>query len=172
MRNQTALPALQNRKPFQERYNKNVLDDRSTNVRIRSSHYLYTERISMHVMADLSRKDESAAGELTDSETLLCSVTYDKARKQLTINPDFTIDDEHKRHYSVINSHGVKFNYWIEHVSAELTSTELQEQREAARRVSMRLFMIDNFSRHSKLSRHRIEKINSFRRRTNPGIPE
>lgn len=149
MKNQTALPALQNRKPFQERYNKSVLDDRSTNARIRSSHYLYTERISMHVMADLSRRDEPATGGLADSETLLCSVTYDKARKQLTISPDFTIDDEHKRHYSVINSHGVKFNYWIEHVSVGPTSTELQEQREATRRVSMRLFTMDNFSRHS-----------------------
>ncbi|XP_025266956.1 Meckel syndrome type 1 protein isoform X2 [Camponotus floridanus] len=134
MKNQTALPAIQNRKPFQERYNKSVLDDRSTNARIRSSHYLYTERISMHVMADLSRRDEPAIDGLADSETLLCSVTYDKARKQLTISPDFTIDAEHERYYSVINSHGVKFNYWIEHVSARPTSTELQEQRETTRR--------------------------------------
>ncbi|XP_072745516.1 tectonic-like complex member MKS1 [Anoplolepis gracilipes] len=134
MKNQTALPTLQNRKPFRERYNKRVLDDRSTNARIRSSHYFYTERISMHVMADLSRRDEPVTDGSVDSETLLCSVTYDKARKQLIISPDFTINDEHERHYSVTNSHGIKFNYWIEHVSAEPTSTELQEQREATRR--------------------------------------
>ncbi|XP_029169917.1 Meckel syndrome type 1 protein-like [Nylanderia fulva] len=132
LKNQTALPTLQNRKPFQERYNKRVLDDRSTDARIRSSHYLYTERISMYIMADLSHKDEPATSGSADSETLLCSVTYDKARKLLMISPDFTIDDE--RHYGIINGHGVKFNYWIEHVSAGPTSMELQEQREATRR--------------------------------------
>ncbi|KAL6436020.1 hypothetical protein ACFW04_005676 [Cataglyphis niger] len=131
-KNQTALPAMQNRKPFRERYNKRVLDNKSIKARIRSSHYFYTERISMHVMADLSHRDEPATGGSADSETLLCSVIYDKARKQLTIDPDFTIDDE--RHYSVINGHGVKFNYWIEHVSAGPTLTELQEKCEATRR--------------------------------------
>lgn len=151
---------MQNRKPFRERYNKRVLDNKSIKARIRSSHYFYTERISMHVMADLSHRDEPATGGSADSETLLCSVIYDKARKQLTINPDFTIDDE--RHYSVTNGHGVKFNYWIEHVSAGPTLTELQEQCEATRRVSMRLFTTDNFPWHSKLPRHcghRIKKI-------------
>lgn len=128
----------------------------------------------MHIMADLSRKDEPATSGSADSETLLCSVTYDKARKLLTISPDFTIGNEHERHYSVTNGHGVKFSYRIEHVSAEPTPTELQEQREATRRVSMRLFTTDDFSRHSKLSRHRehhIEKIKSFRGKSNLDIP-
>lgn len=130
---------MRNRKSFRERYNKNVVDDRSTDTKIRSNHYLYTERTTMHVMADLSRKDEPAiiTGS-TDSETLLCTVTYDKARKLLTINPDFTIEDE--RHYNVTNGYGIRFNYWIEHVSEERMPLELQEHREDARRVSMRLF--------------------------------
>lgn len=136
---------MRNRKSFQERYNKNVVDDRSTDTQIRSNHYLYTERSTMHVMADLSRKDEPgatgiAAAGSTDSETLLCTVIYDKARKLLTISPDFTVDDEHERHYNVTNGYGVRFNYRIEHVSEERTALELQEHREDARRVSMRLF--------------------------------
>lgn len=139
MKNETALPAMRNRKSFQERYNKNVVDDRTIDTKIRSNHYLYTECTSMHVMADLSRKDEPATVGSTDSEILLCTVTYDKARKLLTINPDFIIDDE--QHYNVTNSYGVKFNYRIEHVSEGRTPLELQEYRENARRVSMQLFM-------------------------------
>lgn len=138
MKNETALPALRNRKSFRERYNKNVVDDRTTDTKIRSNHYLYTECTTMHVMADLSRKDEPATAGSTDSETLLCTVTFDKARKLLTINPDFTLDDEH--HYNVTNGYGVRFNYRIEHVSEGRTPLELQEHLEDARRVSMQLF--------------------------------
>jgi len=96
----------------------------------------------MYMMADLSRKDEPANIGSMDSETLLCSVTYDKARKLLMINPDFTIGDEHDEcYYNVTNGYGIKFNYRIEHVSQSRTSLEIQEQREDSRRVSMRLFM-------------------------------
>lgn len=95
----------------------------------------------MYVMADLSRKDEPVTTGSTDSETLLCTVTYDKARKLLTISPDFTIDDEHnERCYNVTNGYGIKFNYRVEHVSQGRTSAEVREQREDTRRVSMRLF--------------------------------
>lgn len=88
----------------------------------------------MYVMADLSRRDEiSATGSDYDSETLLCTVTYDKARKLLTISPDFISDDEH---YCVANSYSIKYNYWIEHVSEEQTPLELQQQRENTQRVS------------------------------------
>ncbi|EZA61269.1 Meckel syndrome type 1 protein [Ooceraea biroi] len=151
-KNQTALPAIQNLKPFRERYNKNVLDDGPTDARIRSAHYLYTERTTMYVMADLSRKDEPATGS-TDSETLLCSVTYDKARKLLTVSPDFTFDDEHddECHYSVTNSYGIKFNYRIEHVSQGRTSPELQEQREDTRREIQQLLAYKEAELHKEM---------------------
>jgi len=139
-KNQIALPTIQNLKPFRERYNKSVLDEGCTDTRIRSNHYLYTERTIMYIMADLSRKDEPAIIGSMDSETLLCSVTYDKARKLLTVDPDF--GDEHDEcYYNVTNSYGIKFNYRMEHVSQDRTSLEMQEQRENSRRVSMRLFM-------------------------------
>lgn len=130
-KNQTALPILQNRKPFRERYNKRVVDDGSANVR--SGHYLYTERVAMHVMADLSRSDEPVIAGSADTETPLCTVTYDKARKLLTISPDFTHGDADE-HYNVTNSYGIKFNYRIEHVSESRTQQQLQERREDARR--------------------------------------
>jgi len=145
VKNQTALPIMQNRKPFRERYNKRVVDDRSTDDRIRSNHYLYTERTTMHVMADLSRRDEPTTGS-TDTETRLCSVTYDKARKLLTISPDFTsYGVEHERHYDVTNGYGIRFDYRIEHVfEGQMTMPlELQERCENARRVSMWLFTMD-----------------------------
>ncbi|KAL0114009.1 hypothetical protein PUN28_011373 [Cardiocondyla obscurior] len=133
MKNETALPAVRNRKSFRERYNKNVVDNKTTDTTVRSNHYLYTERSTMYVMADLSRKDDSVTvvGSI-DSETLLCTVTYDKARKLLIINPDFTPDEE--QHYNVTNGYGVRFNYRIEHVSEGRTPLELQEHRENARR--------------------------------------
>lgn len=135
---------MQNRKPFRERYNKSVVDNKSTDDRIRSNHYLYTERTTMHIMADLSRRDEPTSGS-TDAETRLCSVTYDKARKLLTISPDFTSHGvEHERHYDVINGYGVRFDYRIEHVfEGRMTPLELQERCENTRRVSMRLFTMD-----------------------------
>ncbi|KYN36661.1 Meckel syndrome type 1 protein [Trachymyrmex septentrionalis] len=140
VKNQTALPALRNRKSFQERYNKNVIDDKTTDTTIQSNHYLYTEHTTMYVMADLSRRDEPATIGSMDSETLLCTLTYDKTRKLLTINPDFTIDDEHKQHYNVTNDYGVRFNYWIEHVSEERTPLELQEHLEDVRREVQQQF--------------------------------
>lgn len=170
MKNESALPAVRNRKSFRERYNKNVVYDRTTDTNVRSNHYLYTECTSMHVMADLSRKDEpTTVG--TDSETPLCRVTYDKARKLLTINPDFTITGE--QHYNVTNSYGVKFNYRIEHVSEGRTPLELQEHREDARRVSMQLFV----TRTIGIPNFRVTvcapiKRRPFRGKTNLGIPE
>ncbi|KYN09895.1 Meckel syndrome type 1 protein [Trachymyrmex cornetzi] len=140
VKNQIALPALRNRKSFQERYNKNVIDDKITNTMIQSNHYLYTEHTTMYMMADLSRRDEPATIGSTDSETLLCTLTYDKTRKLLTINPDFTTDDEHEQHYNVTNDYGVRFNYWIEHVSEERTPLELQEHLEDARREVQQQF--------------------------------
>lgn len=136
---------MQNRKPFRERYNKSVVDNRSTDDRIRSNHYLYTERIIMHVMADLSRRDGPTTNGATDAETRLCSVTYDKARKLLTISPDFTsYGVEHEQHYAITNGYGVRFDYRIEHVfEGRMTPLELQERCENTRRVSMRLFMMD-----------------------------
>lgn len=92
----------------------------------------------MYVIADLSRRDEPANESGQDLETLLCSVTYDKARKLLTVSPDFTSCDQH---YNVTNGCGIKYNYWIEHVSEKQTPLELQQQREDTRRVSMRLFV-------------------------------
>ncbi|XP_018043962.1 PREDICTED: Meckel syndrome type 1 protein-like [Atta colombica] len=138
VKNQTALPALRNRKSFQERYNKNVIDDKTTDTTIQSNHYLYTERTTMYVMANLSRRDEPATIRSTDSEMLLCTLTYDKTRKLLTINPDLTIDDE--QHYNVTNDYGVRFNYWIEHVSEERTPLELQEHLEDVRREVQQQF--------------------------------
>lgn len=89
----------------------------------------------MYAMADLSRRDEPATGSDRDSETPLCTVTYDKARKLLTVDPDFIGDDGL---YGVTNSQGIKFNYRIEHVSEEQTPLELQQQREDTQRVSIR----------------------------------
>ncbi|XP_019695962.1 Meckel syndrome type 1 protein [Harpegnathos saltator] len=135
-KNQTALPTLRNRKPFRERYNKSVVDT-ATEERIRSSHYLYTAYTVMYIMVDLSRHDEPTVGSNRDSETLLCTVTYNKMCKLLTISPDFISDDD--EHYDVTNSYGIKYNYWIEHVSKEQTSPELQRQHKDMRREAQQL---------------------------------
>lgn len=128
------MPVLRNRKPFRERYDRRVVDDRPADIAIRSNHYLYTERNAMYVMVDLSRRDVPAPTG-SDAETLLCSVTYDRARKLLTISPDFTGCGEH---YDVTNGYGIKYNYWLEHVSEERTPLELQRRLEDTRRVSTR----------------------------------
>lgn len=108
----------------------------------------------MYVMADLSRRDEPATGSDRDSKTLLCTVTYDEARKLLTISPDVIGDDDH---YDVSNSSGIKYNYWIEHVSEEQTPLELQRQCEDTRHVSTSAVRdggerIDGGSRSSSLT--------------------
>ncbi|XP_076667785.1 Meckel syndrome, type 1 isoform X2 [Andrena cerasifolii] len=135
-KNETALPALQNRKPFPERYNKMVVDDRPTETRIRTNHYLYMERSRMYVMVDLSRRDKMSIDPDGDSETMLCVITHDESRRILSVNPDFTNDCC----YTVANSSGVEFNYWIVHASEKQSPLELQQQhRESQREIEERL---------------------------------
>ncbi|CAK9808776.1 Tectonic-like complex member MKS1 [Anthophora quadrimaculata] len=129
IRNQTALPTLQNRKPFPERYNKTVVDDAPNDARIRTNHYLYMESSVMYVMVDLSQRDKILTSFNEDVETVLCTITYDKLHKILSVNPDFTND----RYYTIANSSGIQFNYWIEHVSGKPSSLELQQQQNESR---------------------------------------
>nr|XP_033331614.1 Meckel syndrome type 1 protein [Megalopta genalis] len=136
-RNGTALPSLQNRKPFTERYNKSVIDDKPGEARIRANHYVYMERSTMYVMVDLSRRDKAVSNPDKDSETVLCVIAYDRLHKTLSVNPDFTND----RPYVVTNSSGVEFNYWIEHTSEEQTPEELQEERNELQRESKERLM-------------------------------
>lgn len=133
IRNETALPALQNRKPFPERYNKTVVDDKPSKTRIRANHYLYMECSTMYVMVDLSRRDKTLTSSNKDSETVLCVITYDKFHKILSVNPDFTND----YYYTIANASGIGFNYWIEHVSEKQSSSELQQQQNELRRVGI-----------------------------------
>lgn len=132
-RNQTALPALQNRKPFSERYNKTVIDDAPSDIRIRTNHYLYMERSAMYVMVDLSQRDKILTTSDEDTEMVLFVITYDELHKILTVNPDFTND----HYYTITNSSGIQFNYWLEHVSEKQSSLELQQQQNESRRVSI-----------------------------------
>ncbi|XP_031828892.2 Meckel syndrome, type 1 isoform X2 [Nomia melanderi] len=125
-RNETALPSLQNRKPFPERYNKSVVDDKPGETRIRRNHYIYMERSTMYVMVDLSRRDKGATSPDEDSETVLCVITYDHLHKILSVDPDFTDD---RSCYTITNSDGVEFNYWIEHASEKQSPEEFQEER-------------------------------------------
>ncbi|OAD52457.1 Meckel syndrome type 1 protein [Eufriesea mexicana] len=130
IRNQTALPALQNRKPFSERYNKMVIDDVPSDTRIRTNHYLYMERSAMYVMVDLSQRDKILTISDEDTEMVLFVIIYDELHKILTINPDFTND----HYYTITNSNGIQFNYWLEHVSEKQSSLELQQQQNELRR--------------------------------------
>ncbi|KAG7197981.1 hypothetical protein KM043_016210 [Ampulex compressa] len=124
VKNRNALPALLNRKPFSERYNKTVIDDRPADTRIRCNHYYYTECSTMYIVADLSRKDDTP-GTDEDAETMLCAIKYDKHNKVLIVNPDFTSEEP----YTVVNSNGIKYDYWIEHVSEKQSAQELQQRR-------------------------------------------
>ncbi|XP_053989595.1 tectonic-like complex member MKS1 [Hylaeus volcanicus] len=130
-RNETALPKFQNRKPYPERYNKSVMDERPDTNRIRANHYLYMERSKMYVMVDLSRRDETLTATDKDSEVVLCAITYDKLHKILSVDPDFTDGCC----YSVANSSGVEFNYWIEHASEKQSPGELQRIQKESRRI-------------------------------------
>ncbi|XP_076387908.1 Meckel syndrome, type 1 isoform X2 [Megachile rotundata] len=130
IRNQNALPALQNRKPFHERYNKIVVDDTPNETRIRTNHYLYMERTTMYVMVDLSQRDKTLTSSDEDMETVLCVIMYDGLHKILSVDPDFT----NEYFYTITNSNGVKFNYWIEHASEKQSSLELQQQQNELRR--------------------------------------
>ncbi|KAJ8675415.1 hypothetical protein QAD02_011201 [Eretmocerus hayati] len=132
-RNENALPIMPNRKPFSERHNRNAVDEKPSLARIRQSHYLYKEEEKMYIMADLSPKDETG-DESTDSEVLLCSISFDPLHKCLTVNPDFTSDEC----YSV-DGFGMSYDYWIEHVSPRPTSRELQKRRDSAKKELERL---------------------------------
>ncbi|PBC30817.1 Meckel syndrome type [Apis cerana cerana] len=130
IRNQTALPVLQNRKPFSERYNKMVIDNVPDETRIRTNHYLYMDNSTMYVMVDLSQQDKILISSDEDTEIVLFVITYDRLHKILTINPDFTDD----YYYVITNSSGIQFNYWLEHVSEKQSSLELQQQQSEMQR--------------------------------------
>lgn len=130
IKNQTALPALQNRKPFPERHNKTVVDDVPDETRIRTNHYLYMERSTMYVMVDLSQRDKVLTSTDEDTEVVLLAITYNGLNKILTVDPDFT--DDHC--YTITNSSGIRFNYWLEHVSEKQSSLELQQQQNESRK--------------------------------------
>lgn len=118
-RNPSALPVLTNRKPFCQRYNKKVVDEVPDDSRIRTNHYLYKDAKVMHVVADLSPKDKTSY-DFNDSEILLCTITFDKTRNSLNVNPDFT-DEEHYR----IRGTDMGYDYWIEHVSKRQSDDDL-----------------------------------------------
>ncbi|XP_058807040.1 tectonic-like complex member MKS1 isoform X2 [Phymastichus coffea] len=125
-----AAPAPANRKPFAKRHNKSVVDERPSDGRVRATHYLYKERQAMHIVADLSPRDESSV----DSEVLLCRLSYDPLRKTLRLSPDFSARDC----YSV-DGVGMSYDYWIEHVSPRPSARELQRRRDAAAKEARRL---------------------------------
>lgn len=83
----------------------------------------------MYIVADLSPMDEASA-ESTDSEALLCTISYDPLHKSLTVSPDFTSDEC----YSV-DGIGMSYDFWIEHVSPKPSAREIQRQREIAKKV-------------------------------------
>lgn len=140
-KNKTALPSMmRNMKPFSERYNKEIINESPSETRIRTNHYLYTEKLVMHVMVDLTSKDE-AFSELEDSEILLCTVTFDQARKTLTLDPDFTSSEAY-----TLEKTGMTFDYWIYHASKTQINQDIELYKTlVAHRVSS-LHTIFNFS--------------------------
>ncbi|XP_033216372.1 Meckel syndrome type 1 protein isoform X2 [Belonocnema kinseyi] len=111
IRNERALPCLRNRKPFKRRYNKKVIDEKPTNERICANHYFYEEREIMYILADVSPKNEEASNS-KDSASLICTVTYDRVHKLLTVEPDFS----NQGYYRIFGT-GMGYDYWITHVS-------------------------------------------------------
>lgn len=83
----------------------------------------------MYIVVDLSPKDEASA-ESTDSEALLCTISYDPLHKILTVSPDFSSDEC----YSV-DGIGMSYDFWIENVSPRPSARETQRRREASKRV-------------------------------------
>lgn len=128
-RNREALPALTNSKPFSERYNKAVVDDRPKSERTRANHYLYKDLEVMHVMVDLTPKDEEAS---VVNERLLCTVTYDKSAKNLIVDPDFSNEEC----YSV-EGVGMVYDFWIWHASEKPSRDDLEQEEESSRRVRL-----------------------------------
>ncbi|XP_043684684.1 Meckel syndrome type 1 protein-like isoform X2 [Vespula pensylvanica] len=139
IKNQFALPAILNRKPFTLRYNKNVIDDRINDKRIRSNHYFYMERSTMYILVDLSGKDKSDLFHASDvdTETLLCRITYDKMHNILTMYPDFTSDES----YMLTTDTGIRYDYWLEHISEIQSTSELEQQQEELRQEMQKLLL-------------------------------
>ncbi|XP_063982257.1 tectonic-like complex member MKS1 [Diachasmimorpha longicaudata] len=125
-KNETALPAMRNRKPFAKRYNKKIIESRPSTNTIRTNHYLYRNMKTMYIIADLTSKDE-ALGICEDSESLLCTITLDEAGKLLTVDPDFSNE------CYTIDATGMSYDFWIEHISEGQTEDEKQMQRELLR---------------------------------------
>ncbi|XP_015114483.1 Meckel syndrome type 1 protein [Diachasma alloeum] len=125
-KNETALPAIRNRKPFAERYNKTIVEATPSMNTIRTNHYLYRDKKTMYIVADLTSKDE-ALGASEDSQTLLCTITFDRAGKLLTVDPDFNNE------CYTIDATGMSYDFWIEHASEGQTEHEKQMQRELLR---------------------------------------
>ncbi|XP_034945070.1 Meckel syndrome type 1 protein isoform X2 [Chelonus insularis] len=128
VKNEIAIPAILNKKPFHQRYNKKVIDSVPNDSQIRSNHYLYKDRRVMHLMVDLSSKDQTFKDPEV-SEILLCRLTFDKAGKILTVDPDFNSDECY-----TIEEAGMIYDYWIEHASRPPTEEEMQRQEDLLRR--------------------------------------
>lgn len=129
-KNGFALPVLINRKPFGERYNKKVVDDNPGKTRICMNHYLYRDYQSMYIIADLTPNDKPSY-DFCDAEILLCTITYDKNRQSLTIDPDFTQGEPYKIHGTDMN-----YDYWIEHASECCNPGDLELEMKDLRDVS------------------------------------
>ncbi|XP_014227654.2 Meckel syndrome type 1 protein-like [Trichogramma pretiosum] len=140
-RNERALPRLSNRKPFGERHNKQVIDPAPQHQRIRQNHYFYAERQSMYIVADLSPRDEEEAASKSssssrgnsDSETLLCALSYDPGRKCLTVSPDFSSLECYS-----CQATGMSYDYWIEHVSSKPTTRDIQRRSDTLKKENQR----------------------------------
>lgn len=118
LRNERAMPLLRNRKPFSQRYNKKVIDEKPSDERIYTNHYFYEEREVMYILADVSSKNEEPSNS-KDAENLLCTVTYDRVHKLLTVDPDFS----NEGYYRVFGT-GMGYDYWISHESCGLTDDD------------------------------------------------
>lgn len=121
-KNTLALPVLQNRKPFAERYNKKVVDEIPGDTRIRTNHYLYKDTEVMYILADLTPIDKSSY-DFDDSEILLCTITFDRIHRSLTVDPDFTQNEPYKIHGT-----DMSYDYWIEHASERQSNDDLKQE--------------------------------------------
>ena len=129
-KNERALPCLRNRKPFSQRYNKQVVDEKPPDERIFSNHYLYEEREFMYILVDVSPKNEEPS-DSEDSTILLCTVTYDKVHKILTVDPDFS----NEGCYRVFGT-GMNYDYWIFHDSQKPSEDDKQSRLKLLKQVS------------------------------------
>ncbi|XP_012252352.2 Meckel syndrome type 1 protein [Athalia rosae] len=131
-KNGKALPILQNRKPFNERYNKKVIDDIPTEARACTNHYLYKDCRIMYILADLTPNDK-LSHDFNDSEVLLCTITYDKIHQSLTMDPDFTKNESHE-----IFATDMNYDCWIEHASEQESLEDFETQMTELRNEVMR----------------------------------